>query len=61
MNELFTVGQIADRLEEPTARVAYMISKMRIKPISRVGIIRQFNEEQIQNIKQGLYGIRIQK
>jgi hypothetical protein len=56
---LSTIGQIADVLKEPPARVAYIVSKYRIKPISRVGIIRLFDEEQINVIKQGLYGIQI--
>lgn len=57
--EFLTVGQIADCLKEPPARVAYMISKHRIKPIKRVGIIRLFSEEQVKAIKQGLYNIQI--
>ena len=57
--ELLTIGQIADRLREPPARVAYVVSKYRLKPVSRVGIIRLFDEEQVKVIKQGLYGIQI--
>ncbi|MHC4069847.1 MAG: hypothetical protein ACYSR8_09790 [Planctomycetota bacterium] len=57
--ELLTIGQIADVLKEPPARVAYMISKYRIKPVQRVGIIRLFDERQVKAIKQGLYGIQI--
>ena len=56
---LFTTGQIAEQLQEPPARVAYIISKYRIKPVSRVGIIRLFNAEQVEAIQQGLYGIQI--
>ena len=56
---LLTVGQIADVLKEPPARIAYIISKYRIKPVQRVGIIRLFDEEQIEAIKQGLYGIQV--
>ena len=55
----FTVGQISDLLQEPTTRVAYIIGKYRIKPVNRVGIIRLFSEEQIEIIRQGLYGIQI--
>jgi hypothetical protein len=45
MNEkLLTIGQISDRLDEPPARVAYIISKYRLKPVQRVGIIRLFDE-----------------
>ena len=54
-----TVGQIADVLNEPPARIAYIISKYRLKPVQRIGIIRLFDEEQIKAIKQGLYEIQI--
>ena len=60
-HELLTIGQISDVLEEPPARVAYIISKYRIKPVQRVGIIRLFDERQIKAIKQGLYGIQIRR
>ena len=56
---LLTVGQIADVLKEPPARIAYIISKYRLKPVQRIGIIRLFDEEQVKAIKQGLYGIQI--
>ena len=54
-----TVGEIADRLQEPPSRVSYVISKFRLKPTCRVGIILLFDEEQINAIRQGLYGLRI--
>ena len=60
-HELLTIGQIADRLKEPPARVAYVISKHRLKAIRRVGIIRLFGTEQVQAIKEGLYGIQIRR
>ena len=56
---LFTVGQIADQLTEPVSRVAYIIQKYRIRPVSRVGIIRLFSSEQMELMRQGLYGIQI--
>ena len=59
--ERFTVGQIGDRLEEPLARVTYIISKLRLKPRQRVGIIRLFDESQIQAIKEGLFTMQIRK
>ena len=59
--ELFTVGQIAESLKEPPARVAYIISKYRIRPVSRVGIIRLFSETQVTAIRQGLYNIQIRR
>ncbi len=58
---LLTVGQIADVLKEPPARIAYIISKYRLKPAQRIGIIRLFSEEQVKAIKQGLYEIQIRK
>ncbi|MHC4618589.1 MAG: hypothetical protein ACYTEQ_12655 [Planctomycetota bacterium] len=58
---LFTVGQIADHLGEPPARVAYIVSKYRLKSVGRVGIIRLFDEEQVKVIKEGLYCIRIRR
>jgi hypothetical protein len=58
---LLTVGQIADVLKEPPARIAYIISKYRLKPVKRIGIIRLFDEEQIKAIKQGLYEIQIRR
>lgn len=57
--DLLTASQIAERLNEPPQRVTYIISKHRIKPVARVGIIRLFSFEQIEAIKQGLYGIQI--
>ena len=60
-HKLLTVGQIADHLREPPARIAYIISKYRLKPIKRVGIIRLFDEEQVKAIKQGLYNIQIRR
>ena len=58
---LLTVGQIADVLKEPPARIAYIISKYRLKPVQRIGIIRLFDEEQIKAIKQGLCEIQIRR
>ena len=58
---LYTIGQIAELLDEPVARVAYIISKYRLKPINRVGIIRLFSDQQVEAIKQGLYGLRIHR
>ncbi len=60
MNQnLQTVGQIADCLGEPPSRVAYIISKYRLKPVDRVGIIRLFDEKQVEAIKYGLFNIQI--
>ena len=57
--DLYTIGQISDMLEEPQQRIAYIISKYRIKAVERIGIIRLFSSDQIQTIKQGLYGMQI--
>ena len=56
---LYTASQIADQLGEPPQRVCYIVRKYRLKPAQRVGIIRLFSEEQIEAIRQGLYGIQI--
>lgn len=58
-DELLTIGQIADRFEEPPARVAYIVAKHRLKAVKRVGIIRLFSQKQVEAIKLGLYGIQI--
>ncbi len=60
-HELLTIGQIAEKLQEPPARVAYVVSKHRLKPQQRVGIIRLFGEEQVEAIKEGLYNIQIRR
>lgn len=57
--DLWTATQIADRLGEPPQRVCYIIRKYRLKPVQRIGIIRLFSEEQVEAIKQGLFGIQI--
>lgn len=58
-SELVTIGQIADKLQEPPARIAYIISKYRLKPVERVGIIRRFSEQQVEAIRQALCNIQI--
>ena len=58
---LYTIGEIADELQEPPARVAYVVSKYRIKPTGRVGIIRQFNPGQVEAIRERLRGIQIRR
>ena len=59
IQELSTIGQIADQLGEPPSRVAYIISKFRLKPRERIGIIRLFDEDQVEAIRSGLYDIQI--
>jgi len=46
-------------LQEPPARISYIISKHRIKPTERIGIIRLFNAQQVELIRQYLYDIQI--
>ena len=53
-----TASQIADKLGEPPQRITYIIRKYRLKPRERIGIIRLFDEQQVKEIKQGLYGIQ---
>lgn len=60
-DKLFTTGQISDLLQEPPARVSYIISKHRIKPAERIGIIRLFSAPQIELIRQYLYDIQIRE
>ena len=57
--DLWTATKIADRLGEPPQRVCYIIRKYRLKPVQHIGIIRLFSEEQVEAIKQGLFGIQI--
>lgn len=57
----FTVGQISDLLGEPPARVSYIISKHRLKPSDRVGIIRLFSVQQVELIRRYLYDIQIRE
>ena len=57
--KLYTIGELADLLEEPPARVSYITRKLRIKPETRVGTFRLFGQRQIELIKSGLYNIQI--
>jgi len=51
---VLTLGQIADALGQPPSRVSYVVSKYRLKPVARVGIIRLFTEQQVLAIQQAL-------
>jgi len=51
---LLTTGEIADLLRQPPSRITYIISKYRLKPAARVGIIRLFNAKQVQAIRVAL-------
>ena len=61
MSQLLTVGQIADDLNRPSTRVAYAIDKLRIKPVRRVGIIRLFGADAIDQIRSGVMEIEAKK
>ena len=61
MAEEFTVGEIAEQLKEPPARIAYMISKHRLKPVRRVGIIRLFTQGQVEAIRRELHDIQVRR
>ena len=55
----FTVTELCDLFEEPPERVKYIISKLRLRPIARVGAIRLFDQQQMRVIKEGLFNIQI--
>ena len=49
--EVLTIGQIADLLEQPPARINYVIAKNRIKPSARVANVRLFGERAVEKIR----------
>ena len=51
---LFTLGQLAERLDVPTHRLKYAIETNRIKPRFRVGITRVWVEEDLPGIRSAL-------
>ena len=61
VKDLLTIGQIAERFGEPSARVSYIVGKFKIKPVRRVGIIRLFKPDQLALIRQGLYSMRVDR
>jgi DNA-binding transcriptional MerR regulator len=60
-SNLYTVSQISDMFGEPPQRIRYIISKHRIKPVKRIGIIRLFTEQQAEIIKSALYNFQIRE
>jgi hypothetical protein len=56
---VLTLAQIADELGQPPSRVKYVVSKYRLKPVARVGIIRLFSEQQVETIRREVSGTRI--
>ena len=59
MMGLFSVGQLADRFDEPVARVSYVIQKLGLKPRRRIGIHRLFDQSQATAIKEGLMELEV--
>jgi len=53
----YTVSQIAEILQEPPQRIAYVVRKLQLKPIQRIGLIRLFTQADIKAIKQGCYNL----
>lgn len=51
----YTVSQIAEILQEPPQRIAYVVKKLRLKPVQRIGLIRLFTEADIKAVKKGCY------
>lgn len=51
--KLFTIIEIADLLEETPFRVSCVITRLRIEPLKRIGLIRLFDSRQIRKIKAG--------
>lgn len=60
-SELVTVSDIADQLNEPQNRVAYMIMKHRIKPVKRIGVTKVFDASVVDIVKGYLYNMQIQR
>lgn len=60
-SELLTVSDIADLLNEPQNRVAYMIMKHRIKPVKRIGITKVFDASVVETVKAYLFDIQIRR
>ncbi len=51
---LMTLGQIAQRLNVSTHRVKYAIDQCRIAPLTRIGILRVWDEDALPRIKRAL-------
>jgi len=55
----YTIFEIAELWDEPPQRISYVVRKLRIKPVQRVGLIRLYNEQQTLQIKAGCYNLQI--
>lgn len=51
---LMTLGQLADYLDISTHRLKYAIDRYKIKPTTRVGIIRVWSKDNIPLIKSAI-------
>lgn len=60
-SELLTINEIAELLDEPQNRVAYMIAKHRIKHVKHIGNTRVFDSAVIARVKELLFDIQIRK
>jgi len=56
--QVFTVGKIADILEQPPTRINYIIARDRIKANARVANIRLFDEIALERIRSALTSAR---
>ena len=50
LQELLTIGQVAERLDLPLHVVRYAIDTYRIKPRTRVGILRVWSNQDLDSI-----------
>jgi len=53
-DKLYTVGQLAEQLNSPKPRIAYLIAKLQLKEVRRCGIIRLFSGKQLDEIRKSL-------
>lgn len=51
---LLTLGQLAQRLGVSIHRVKYAIESYRIEPVTRIGIIRVWSEDDLPRIKSAI-------
>lgn len=58
-SEVFTIGELADVLKQPPARINYIISRDRLKPAARIANIRLFDEVAVERIRLSLIKIKI--
>ena len=59
VEEMLTLTQMADELDEPPRRVDYIIKKHRIRPTARIAMTRLFTLQQLEVVKEYLRDIQI--